>query len=455
MKKLMLFALTLAIFIPAETFAQFTLKAELRTRSELRNGYKELPVSNNPSFFITQRTRLIADYHEERLKTRISIQDSRVWGDETSYNTTGVNGDDASIDLKEGWAELLINNHFSLKAGRQEWIYDDERLLSKRNWNNLGVSYDALLLKYNKGKNSFDLGLSWNNKTDNTFGNDYRYYKTSYAFDTSSQKIITINTELSNKIKSQNFIRWQLHAKENLNLSAIVLATVFQEPNTADIFHMKNTIGANTTATVKDFEFFGSGYYQFGNDQLGLDVSAYFWSLQASYKGKKFKTTTGCDYLSGNDASRTDATYINTNHLFDLFYGNRHGKYGLLDYFNNMDKASGNGGLIDAFIKFKSDINVKNNIAADFHYFSLQNLVRDPEYTGTGFKALNKNLGYELDLLYEYKFMKNVSLNLGFSYILVEKSMEILQGKTAGSSTFPYWFYVILNVKPDLFSSQK
>lgn len=43
--------------------------------------------------------------------------------------------------------------NYALKMGRQELIYDDQRLLGNLDWGNLTISHDALLLKYeNKDK---------------------------------------------------------------------------------------------------------------------------------------------------------------------------------------------------------------------------------------------------------------------------------------------------------------
>lgn len=67
-------------------------------------------------------------------------------GDESVYNATAVKGDAASIELFEAWLELKLGDYSSLKIGRQEWSYDDQRLLSARNWGQTGLAYDGILL---------------------------------------------------------------------------------------------------------------------------------------------------------------------------------------------------------------------------------------------------------------------------------------------------------------------
>ncbi len=77
------------------------------------------------------------------------------------------------MELKEAWIQLLCNKYSSIKIGRQIFKYDDERLLSARDWNQNGVSYDAVLYQYQYHKWRIDCGISLNNEKDNQFGNRY------------------------------------------------------------------------------------------------------------------------------------------------------------------------------------------------------------------------------------------------------------------------------------------
>ena len=46
-------------------------------------------------------------YSHPKFKVGISIQDVRVWGDEQLYTATGAYGDNASLDMNEGWIEIF------------------------------------------------------------------------------------------------------------------------------------------------------------------------------------------------------------------------------------------------------------------------------------------------------------------------------------------------------------
>ncbi|MBU0710733.1 alginate export family protein, partial [bacterium] len=156
-QRLILLGLVLMTVLPA----QLTVDAEIRPRFEVRDGYKLLAVDGQiPAVLISQRSRLNLAYSKNRIATRFSLQDVRVWGDESNISSTGVNGDPASIDLYEAWAEYRIPAGFDLRIGRQVFNIDDQRLISQRNWNQNGLSYDALRLRYAPGDWQFDLALS-------------------------------------------------------------------------------------------------------------------------------------------------------------------------------------------------------------------------------------------------------------------------------------------------------
>ena len=165
--------------------AQLKIDAQYRNRFEIRDGYRELSTSNTtPAVIISQRFRLSLNYQTEFLKFRFTPQDVRIWGDEQLTSATGVYGDQASLDLFEGYVELKTGNCVWLSIGRQQLVYDNQRLLAARNWNQLGISYDAVLAKIAMNEWNLHVAGSWNTLSD----------------------ILAENTYPVNRIKSLNFI---------------------------------------------------------------------------------------------------------------------------------------------------------------------------------------------------------------------------------------------------------
>ena len=341
------------IFFITYTFpyAQLKFDAELRPRAEVRHGYKNLPDSASiPAFFVSQRSRFGLTFTHDKYEMRLAIQDVRVWGDEKLYSSTGVYGDYSSIDLKEAWIKFFVTKYFSIKAGRQELKYGDQRLIARRNWNQNGLSYDALVFGYKKHF-TLDAGLSYNNDNENTFD---------MIYDT-------------NKIKTFNFLYFSNEFTDQLKTSATYIASGYQKPFTKGIIYLKNTLGGDITLTLHNTSVFGSCYYQFGKNSKGNDVKAYMFSTYVQQKINPLTLIGGTDYLSGHDNTNENSHYVDTDHRFDLLQGARHGYYGHLDYFSNLNKGTGGGGLIDAYIKSQYSLSEKISIHADYHYFMLQN----------------------------------------------------------------------------------
>jgi len=154
--------------------AQFKVDAQFRTRVEMRDGYQRLAIPGKlPAVFISQRTRLTFSYTSEKLKLKFTPQDVRVWGDEGIATSTGVFGDTASLDLFEGFSEIRIGNLGWISVGRQQLKYDNYRLFGIRNWNQMGFSYDAIVLKFNFYDWNLHFGGSWNTLIETSFDDFY------------------------------------------------------------------------------------------------------------------------------------------------------------------------------------------------------------------------------------------------------------------------------------------
>ena len=75
-----------------------------------------------------------------RLKFGLTLQDVRVWGQDVSTINRTTTANNNGLMLHEAWAEILLtdttlkNKAFSLKIGRQELAYDDQRLLGNLDW---------------------------------------------------------------------------------------------------------------------------------------------------------------------------------------------------------------------------------------------------------------------------------------------------------------------------------
>ncbi len=170
--------------LPAQLRAQFTLSGQIRTRTELRDGFgSPLNENQDPALFTSQRTRLNVGYEGYRTKFFVAMQDVRVWGQDASTNNRVTNADLNGLMLHEAWAEIGLldtaitktGTHLSLKIGRQELLYDDSRLLGNLDWLQQARRHDAAVLKYEQNGFMAHLGAAYNQNRESNCRADLQW----------------------------------------------------------------------------------------------------------------------------------------------------------------------------------------------------------------------------------------------------------------------------------------
>ncbi|MCD4732208.1 MAG: alginate export family protein [Bacteroidales bacterium] len=400
----------------------FNLGCELRPRLLLDDGYKTPKLKNKkPLAYITQRTRLNVGFQKNILEAYISVQDIRFWGGDNKYKENGVLGNTESLSLHQGWFMFNPNQMISIKIGRQLFQYDDQRILSSRNWNDYQITYDAVLLKFDDAITKLDIGLTWNSET--------------------SKNLIYPDE----KFKVFDFIRYERQLY-NFNLSIIGLLTGNTINDSVETIFLCGTYGLNLNYIKKGFKMRSSVYYQNNLNNNGQNINAYCFSIFAKQNifQKKASIGIGLDYLSGNDETNINNDYQSTNHRFDILYGRRHSWYGYMDFFSTTPEQ----GLQDYMIKTEY-IPIKNlTLQADYHFFLLaENKYNIEEQT----VKLSKNLGSEFDFTLKWKILEEASLQAGYSFYLMTNSLKQIKEVRNEKLRFPQFAYVMITVKPILF----
>lgn len=416
-------ALFFGCAVALQASAQFNFDASIRPRAEYRYGYKRLAQNDlDPVFIVTQRSRLGGTFKSDRITLRLSIQDVRVWGDESLTSGSGVFGDEASIDVAEAWVKYQANSHFSVVAGRQALALDDERLLASRNWNQHALFYDALLMTYASGGTTVKAGASYNNQADVLFREPY------------SPK----------KMKALGFVHLNQKYASGISLSCIALASSFTQTDTTLSVFSKLTSGIMLEYTRASFSFMSNFYYQFGkevNSGQILDANAYNLNLKGKYERSRYVVEMGFTLLSGDKSGDAQA---GKTQLFDLLYGARHRYYGYLDYFSNLGSATGRGGLNDSFVMFNYSLKETVNAFVHYHLFYLNKLpvaLQSP----TGEASASLYLASEFDLGVKMNYKDYVSLQTGYSFMLPGEQMKKLQ-HISGNSPFSSWVWLMITV---------
>lgn len=479
---------------PFHGTAQFSLTGQLRTRTEVRDGYGTLEIKGNtPAFFTSQRARLNFNYRSSRVIFQASLQDVRIWGADAS---TINNADGGRLSVHEAWADIILANakdsslpksavdYFSIKIGRQELVYDDQRLLGNLDWLQQARRHDAAVFKLQHKGWQADLGAAFNQNSD-AIGYNGTFYTPAnvppYVKDskgnlapapagmaplTNASGISAKNgapllasaagTNGMNQLyRSMQFL-YLAKKFGDTRIAGLALADQFGKysfdsvrniagTDTGYIYgHRFNRSGVNTRLTAgvlltsqlglqKEWSLQAGYYYQTGRNRDGANLGAYTTTLSISYAPRNFSLTAGWDYLTGG---------------FDPLYGTPHKFWGSMDYFY---AAAGSpaAGLNNPFLKGKY-ISPGKRFSAElaYHYFGLADNGKDAKGN-----AVSKYLGSEVDATLNYGLNKITSIELGASLMAATHSMEYAKDIAAGAARLTAgWAYLQVNIRPDFFS---
>lgn len=418
------------------SYAQLSIGAQLRTRTELRDGYNApLPQGTTPAFFTSQRTRLLAGFTGYRFKLGFSVQDVRVWGQDVSTLNRTSSQDYNGLMVHEAWAEIMLtdttlkNKSLNLKIGRQELVYDEGRLLGNLDWAQQARRFDAGVLKYETHDWRLHLAAAFNQNKENLSGTTYN--------ETPPANYAT-NTNNGLNYKGLEFFYASRQFKKG-NLSFLFLADQFSKYHPDSLGNKVWDQGTNnrmTTGLYFNNQFnrvtvTTSGYYQFGHNAPGQHLSAALLSAAFQLQlTNAFSAGLGADYTTGGHSGNTD-------NAFDPLYGTPHKFWGVMDYFY-VNSGFGNVGLQDYYLKTKLKTGNHFWLTADVHQF----------YSAAG---LNRALGTEADLAASYALTRIITFEAGYSYFRNTASLTSAGVKNIpNAQTNSNWAYLMINIRPEV-----
>ena len=412
---------SLLLLVTMHANAQFIADLEIRPRAEFRNGFKALKSEGtDPAFFVEQRSRLYFQYKEEKVKVKLVLQDVRLWGE----NGQIFKQDNALFNVFEAWGAYQLGDQSLIKVGRQALDYDNARILGNLAWAQQARSHDLAKYEYNGDKFKLHIGAAFNQEDVNSRAEPARLVSTFYSG--------------VNNYKTMQYA-WMNQKYEQGNTSLLLLNNGIQAADSSVNF--SQTAGFYSNNKFGKIGLTGEFYYQFGKAVSGADLSAWMASLAVTFNGEKSALTLGFDHLTGTEAGSSKST------SFTPLYGTNHKFYGLMDYFY-VGNPFGNVGLTDVFAKWKMKTNTKGTLIVQLHeFFSAVDL------SGQFADNPSNTLGTEADLVYSLQVDKAVNLKVGYSQLFATSSMELLKG--GDHSLFQNWGWVMLTIKPRLFTIKK
>jgi hypothetical protein len=379
--------------------AQFSLSGEFIPRTEYRNGFSStIMEGTEPGIATSVRAALKATFKTDGYTTHLNLQEVFTMGDRQQLSTEG-NG---NFRVQEAWADLTLGTSSSLKIGRQGIAYDDERIMGTVGWAQQMRTHDAAVFKYADKGLSLDLGVAYNQPSVQKWGNDY----------------------LNDKMFSYKTMQY-LHANKktkNLNLSALILNTEFQDATPDDIENIDDTVSSLLTAglhadfNISRMKLSANAFIQDGD--RSSESTPYLASLDAAYKAtEKTAFGLGAEIISGKSSD--------TSFGFFPVYGTNHKFNGFMDRFYVGNHAKGNG-LIDVHASVKTTLGKGYGLMVKALHFSEE--------------SASKSIGSEIDLVVAKKF-NGYALKLGYSQFFENDAPDT-------AKDVQNWAWAMLIIKP-------
>ena len=256
---------------------------------------------NRDGGFFEQRTRLNVDATADDAKVFVQVQDSRIWGDQTSTITTGT--EQEALDISQAYFDLsnVANKPISLRIGRQAMAYGEHRLIGSLEWSNNARRFDAIKLTYKHSAADIDVFTSKISDSGADWGNDVN--------------LNGIYAQLKNVPQVSNLDLYLLH-----KVDGSVEANFY-------------TLGARVKGDVKDFnvDYNAELAIQTGDATSSADKDANAYAIRVGYTIPNIlgglRLGVEYDAATGQDSS-TDST------AFDNLYPTNHYLYGFTDDVN-------------------------------------------------------------------------------------------------------------------------
>jgi hypothetical protein len=329
---------------------QWDFGGNVRVRYENKDGFAIPGVAGSVDFrdhgaavdndYLLTRIRFHLGYTDKWWSTYVEGRSSLAGGDERfAYaNNPAVAGtviskgegpESDTIDLHQAY--VTIGNHkefpLSLKVGRQELIYGEERLIGSFGWNNIGRVFDAVKVRWQNEWFGADFFASRPViPEDDRFNveNDYDWFSGVYA--------------TSAKIPKTVLEAYFLARNSSSKAAASEPSPQFPQPSARDVYTIGGRIKSKPDE-LGNWDYALEGAYQFGDfrdNRLGvnsrrLDQDAFMVVLQGGYTLADVwgKPRLGLEYsYSSGDSNPTD----DKHGTFDNLFPTNHKFYGYMDF---------------------------------------------------------------------------------------------------------------------------
>jgi hypothetical protein len=437
--------------------AAWDLGVATRLRYEVRDGFgipgKGGPGADfrenvdNDNNYLLYRIRPRIGYNSEWFSALVEGRHSGTESDER--NKPGPNPEADDFDLHQAY--VVIGNHkefpISLKVGRQEMIYGDERLIGAFGWNNIGRVFDAAKIRWQNPWFGVDVFASRPVVPDNhnfNMSNDYEYFSGAY---------------FNSKLIPHQTTEWYFLARNVSTKGPLYDVGVTPLPGSARDIYTVGFRAKSNPGELKGWDYTAELMGQFGhfNDPAlplasrSLEQEAYAICLVGGYTftDVQFTPRVGLEYDFGSgDSNPTDGKH----ETFDNLFPTNHKFYGAMDFISLQN-------IHDLRVNSSAKPLPRLTLNADYHTFLLAD-THDNFYTvggarrggiattpGNGYginPSYDSYVGSEVDFIASYAVNPQATLEAGYGHFFTGKYIE--QSLSAVGSKDADWIYLSLNI---------
>jgi hypothetical protein len=390
--------------LPAPGVAQdVVLGGELRPRYEARNPVVRDWTDRETRDFVSMRTRasLLASL-PRGVRGFVQLQDVREWGADPNTMALRATG----LDLHQGWIEIghEATADLSVRAGRQELVYGEERLVGAVDWAQQARAFNGVRVRARPlgGLVLDGLAMPIGDEDVGEPGSGAALYGVYGVLDRvgSLDAYLLYNTEDSR----------------------------VGEPAVTSRVTNQYTVGGRWSAGTAGFTWRLEAALQRGT-RMDRDVSA---TLVAARLGRALTDRAGLD-LWYDRLSGDDDPAAGTIRVFDTLFATNHRFYGSMDLFTDIPVHTAGRGLQDLALKGRYRLLEDVQLALDLHSFRL---------AATSGEEPSR-VGEEADLEARWAYTRGVSLSGGAAYFRPGEAWSAVLGRVDRRSV---WGYLMLGV---------
>ncbi len=443
---------------------QWDFGGDARLRFEMKEGFGIQGKAGSVDFrdhgaevkneYLLTRLRLHVGYTEKWWNVYAEGQSSLATSDERyayanapaipgTTKKLGYGPESDQLDLHQAYVTLGNHKEFplSLKIGRQELSYGEERLIGAFGWNNIGRSFDAAKVRW---QNSWFAADFFTGQPvvprDGQFDMPNPYDTLSGVYATS--------LKIPKTILEAYFLARNASRDANKYFSS----PEFPQPTARDIY----TLGGRLKSKLGElgaWDYTVEGAYQFGDyaatsTSKRLNQDAFMFVLQGGYTFADAWATPriGLEYAySSGDENSADGTHG----TFDNLFPTNHKFYGYADFLSLQN-------LQDLRAIYQLKPTPRMSVSLEGHAFWLAD-THDALYNvgggarTTGGYGVNPKfdsfVGSELDLIAGYAVTRYSQLEAGYGHFFTGKYIEQSLAAPASHSRDADWIYVQATIK--------